>query len=205
MTNMKTLTKLLALALLLVPSLASAQQFTLTQTTLTADVTAAATTFQLASVTGISGQGGGGVGNSAGGGTGGPGTGTGIFIDAEYASVISVNVAAKTVFVMRGLDGTKATAHKASNMVLFGNPNAFVTFDPAGTCVLAQIPAQPTVNVNNGRQWLCSTITLTWVPGFNNGQSSQPLTVTTAVASAASAILPSGPLFHVNGTAVVTG
>jgi hypothetical protein len=202
--NMRTL-KLAVLAIVLALASAigvSAQQFTLTQTTLSADVTASATLFQLASVTGVNGQGGGNVGGST-GNTGSGGTGTGIYIDSEYAEVISVNTTAKTVSVLRGKDGTKATAHKASTMVLFGNPNAFVTFDPAGTCVVAQVPAQPTINVNNGRQWLCSTITLTWVPGFGN-HATDPI-VTTLVASAAGAIIPSGPLFHVNGTAAVTG
>jgi hypothetical protein len=194
----------LALALTLLSAIGiNAQQFTLTQTTLTSDVTAAQTTFQLGTVTGISGQGGGGVASST-DGSGGPGTGTGIYIDAEYASVISVNTNAKTVRVMRGLDGTKATAHKASNMVLFGNPNAFVTFNPAGTCTVANVPAQPTINVNTGQQWLCSSITLTWVPGFNNGTASQPLTVTTAVASVAGTTTPSGPLFHITGTNAIT-
>jgi hypothetical protein len=190
---MRTL-KLAILAIVLALASAigvSAQQFTLTQTTLTADVTAAASTFQLASVTGIIGQ------------SAGPGTGTGIYIDAEYASVISVNVTAKTIFVLRGMDGTKATGHKASNMVLFGSPNAFSTFNPAGTCIVAQVPAQPTINVNTSQQWLCSAVTLTWVPGFGNFQGDK--VVTALVASAAGVILPSGPLFHVNGTAAITG
>lgn len=187
---MKTLKiAFLLLALILIPSLAQAQQFTLTQTSLSADVTASTSSFQLTSVTGIVGQG------------NGPGTGTAIYIDRELASVISVS--GKTVNVLRGINGTQATAHKASNMVLFGNPNAFVSFDQAGTCVVAQVPAQPTINVMNGNQWLCSSVTLTWVPGFGNFGGFDKA-VTTAVATAGT-ILPSGPLFHVTGTtAIVT-
>ena len=168
---MKTLMKLFALLALILASAigAQAQQYTLTQTSLSADVTAGATTFQLTSVTGIVGQG------------NGPGTGTAIYIDRELASVISVS--GKNVNVLRGINGTLATAHKASNMVLFGNPNAFVNFDPAGTRVVAQVPAQPTINVFNGNQWLCSSITLTWVPGFGNSERDKA--VTTAVASVA--------------------
>lgn len=185
---------ILTLALLLVPSLSLGQQFTLTQTTLAADVTAGTTTFQLASVTGIIGQ------------SNNPGTGTGIYIDREYASVISVNTSAKTVSVLRGMDGTKASAHKTGNMVLFGNPNAFAAFDPAGTCVVAQVPAQPTINVNTGAEWLCSSVTLTWVSGFSVGTSGGiPFVVTAAVASAAGVVLPSGPLFHITGALAITG
>lgn len=183
---MKTLKiAFLLLALILIPSLAQAQQFTLTQTTVSTDITAGQTTFGLASVTGIVGQG------------NGPGTGTAVYIDRELASVISVNTSGKTVNVLRGINGTLATAHKASTMVLFGNPNAFVNFDQAGSCVVAQVPAQPSINVLNGNQWLCSSITLTWVPGFGNFNGTK--IVTTAVATATT-ILPSGPLFHVTGT-----
>lgn len=182
----------LTLALLLVPSLSLAQQFTLTQTTLSADVTAATDTFQLASVTGLSGQ--------------VTSTGSGIYIDTEFASVISVNTNAKTVKVLRGMDGTKATLHKASTMALFGNPNAFVSFNVSGGCVVAQVAAQPTINVNTGAQWLCSSITLTYVPGFSVGTSGGvPLAVTTAVASAAGVVVPSGPLFHITGALAITG
>ena len=52
------------------------------------------------------------------------------------------------------------------------------------------------VNVANGRQWLFSTVLNAWVPGWNNDN---PKAVTAAVASAAAAITPSGPLFHVTG------
>lgn len=204
---MRTL-KLFVLAIVLALASAigvSAQQFTLTQTTLNSDVTASQTTFQLGSVTGINGQGPGATGGST-GNTGSGGTGTGIYIDTEYASVVSVNATAKTVSVLRGMDGTKATGHKASTMVLFGNPNAFLAFNPSGTCVVANVPAQPTINVNSGQQWLCSSITLTWVPGFGNpGTSAQPIMPTTLVASAAGQVTPSGPLFHINGTAAITG
>ena len=201
--------KLFVLAIVLVLASAlgvNAQQFTLTQTTLNSDVTASQTTFQLGSVTGILGQGPGATGGST-GNTGSGGTGTGVYIDTEYASVVSVNTTAKTVSVLRGMDGTKATGHKASTMVLFGNPNAFLTFNPSGTCAVANVPAQPTINVNTGLQWLCSSITLTWVPGFGNpGTSAQPISNTTLVADAASAVLPSGPQFEMGGgTNAVTG
>lgn len=192
---MKNYLKMFAavLALVLLPSLAFGQQFTLTQTTLTADVGLSSTTWQLGSVTGIVGQG------------NGPGTGTSVYIDRELASVISVNTSAKTVTVLR--NGGQASAHKASTMVLFGNPNAFINgADPVGTCAVASVPAQPTINVRTGNQWLCSSVTLTWVPGFGNpGNSASPITPTTLVASTAGLVTPTGPLFHINGTSAITG
>ena len=194
---MKTLKiALVLLALILIPSLASAQQYTLTQTTLSSDVTSGGGTggqsniISLASVTNIVGQ------------SSGPGTGTAIYIDRELMSVISVNTSAKSVNVLRGINGTLATAHKASTMVLYGNPNAFVNFDQAGSCVVAQVPAQPSINVFTGNQWLCSSVTLTWVPGFGNHD--RDTVVSTAVASVAGATLPSGPLFHITGTNAIT-
>jgi hypothetical protein len=66
-------------------------------------------------------------------------------------------------------------------------------------------PTYPLLNVLTGEQFLCSTITNTWVPGFSNAWLPVAGGPTTAVASAAGAILPSGPLFHVTGTAAVTG
>ncbi|HEY1533771.1 MAG TPA: hypothetical protein VGF76_07120, partial [Polyangiaceae bacterium] len=42
-----------------------------------------------------------------------------------------------------------------------------------------------------------------WVPGWGNTDS--PARVSAAVASAAGLITPSGPLFHITGTAAITG
>jgi hypothetical protein len=74
------------------------------------------------------------------------------------------------------------------------DPPAFPITTPTQTMVL---------NVTNGRQWLYSSVTGTWVPGFNN--TSAPPAVTAAVASVAGVITPSGPLFHVTGTNAITG
>ncbi len=84
----------------------------------------------------------------------------------------------------------------------------FQTFDPTGanasavSAVTAGVQITPFVNVTNGNQWLWSTITLCWVPGWQNTDSPA---CTAAVASAAGVILPSGPLFHVTGALAVTG
>jgi hypothetical protein len=185
---MKTLKlAVLSLALLLVPMLAQAQQNNLTQTSLSAAVTANATSLQVASATGIT------VGTNS--------YNTSIYIDRELLTVTAIS--GTTLSVLRGQGGTGAAAHSASNMVLAGRPSWFSAFDPQGTCVLANVVATPIVNYKNGNQWICSSVTLTFVPGFSNG-TSIPEVVTTAVASVAGTTTPSGPLFHITGTNAIT-
>ncbi len=83
----------------------------------------------------------------------------------------------------------------------------FFETDPVGDPnVTGSYPGAPAVtpwlNTTNGKQWL-QDVNGIWQPGFNNpGIASGP---TTLVSSAAGAILPSGRLFHVDGTAAVTG
>ena len=59
--------------------------------------------------------------------------------------------------------------------------------------------------MTNGNEYLCSSVTSTVVSGFQNSTFYAPVGPTTAVASAAGLITPSGPLFHVTGTAAITG
>lgn len=120
----------------------------------------------------------------------------------EAMSIKSL-VSGTTYRVSRGIQGTARTAQTSGALVLLGAPNNFKTIDPTGGCVTATTSVTPFVNISNGLQWLCSTITLTWVPGFGN--TSRPAQPTTLVASAAGVIVPSGQLFHVNGTAAITG
>lgn len=73
--------------------------------------------------------------------------------------------------------------------------------------VPAKVPVfQWIVDVTNGEQWLYSTVTNSWVPGFNN--ISAPISPT-ALVTATAAVLPAptGPLMHVaaSGTPAVTG
>lgn len=129
-----------------------------------------------------------------------------MYIDQEAEAVVSFNSTTGQVQVTRGYLGTTAQPHVSGTMVLIGPPGAFNSGDPtvrsdAGTqnagCVAANTAFTPYINVITGKQWLCSTITNTWVPGFNNTQA--PPVVTAAVASAAT-IVPTGPLFHITGT-----
>ena len=100
--------------------------------------------------------------------------------------------------------------HVSGAIVLIQNvdatlPPVFIDRDPNTVPEVA--PTQTmVVNVTNGRQWLYSSVTGTWVPGFNN--TSAPLACTAAVTATAAVLpAPSGPLFHVaaSGTPAVTG
>lgn len=188
----KQLFAVLALfALLLVPSFALAQQNTLTQTTLSAAITVSQNTFALASATNVT--------------VGATSYNTDLYIDRELMVVTAVS--GTVVTVLRGQGGTQAAAHSASNMVLVGRPSWFVAFDPQGTCVLANVVATPIVNYKTGAQWLCSSVSLTFVPGFGGsaGAVAANYSVTAPVASAAGQVTPSGPLFHITGALAITG
>ncbi len=195
---MKTLLKYLASSALLILLFAApsfAQQYTLTQTTLSADLPPNVTSFGLASVTNVTG-----VVTS---------NNTDLYIDRELMQVVSVNATAKTVTVLRGVSGTQAAEHRSGQMVLAGAPAAFQNFDPEGGCSTTApksppeaVPAQPTINTRTSAMWLCSSVTKTWVPGFGNpGISGTLISVTAAVAvSSTAAWTPTGPLFHVTAS-----
>ncbi len=174
---------------------ATAANLLLTATSLSAAVTSTNTTvFRVASATGI-------TANSTvlyvDDGTGG--NGEAVFVNAVNGTAISVT---------RGYNGSHAAQHLSGSVVLAGAPAAFVSKDPSGSCTAANAYT-PTVNIlggangqKGGNQWICSTISASWVPGYFNTQ--RPAGVTTAVASVAGATQPSGPLFHVTGTNAIT-
>jgi hypothetical protein len=134
-----------------------------------------------------------------------------LLIGREQMRVTAVNGTALTV--VRGVNGTVAVPHPGGDMVLFGPPRFFYVMDPGGiantsggisgvTCTQANVVVSPWVNVRSGGQWLCSSVTGTWVPGWNNsGQDN--LAATSAVVSAAPTTTPSGPLFTMSGTAAI--
>ena len=216
---MKTLQKLFLFVALILgfAGIASAQQNLLVQTTLSAAIpvtpsslfSSSATTVQIASATGITGI------------QLNPTSTLNIqnqwvlLVDREVMAVVSIN--GTTLQVQRGFMGTLAAPHVSGAMVLYGRANWFYTADPGATpgapggavsgvaCTAANVFVSPYVNVRTGSQWLCSTITGTWVPGFNNSAYPAGLAPTTAVASVAGSTLPSGALFHVTGTNAITG
>jgi hypothetical protein len=141
-----------------------------------------------------------------------------IYVGREALGVFNINTTTCVANVNRGYLGTNAAPHPSGDMVLYGPnyavtvafggnpvPNGLFQQDPSanGTCTAANTPATPWLNVLTGAQWLCSSITGTWVPGFNNplAQVSPGQTATVAlVASAANT--PTGPFFIATGTTV---
>jgi hypothetical protein len=118
--------------------------------------------------------------------------------------MVVTGVSGTTISVIRGAAGTAAVNHISGAIVIIGPRQAFIAYDPDGACTAANTAYTPTINIKNGYQWLCSTVSgvLKWVPGFNNPNPPEP---SAAVASAAGLITPSGPLFHITGTAAITG
>lgn len=183
--TMKLVKNLVAFALSLIAIgaiPAHAQVYTLTQTSLSNAITSGTQSLIVASATNIA-------------------PGTMLYVDREAMLVLTQSTTALTV--ARGMDTTKAVGHASGAMVLAGNPDWFSDNDVTGACTTSQTKTAPHVNVITGNQWLCSTVTLTWVPGFGNTTVSPR--VTAAVASAAGKITPSGPLFHITGALAITG
>lgn len=214
---MKKLTRavLLILAALVLPVCMLAQT-PLTQTSLSASIGSGTSCFQVASVTGISGFGP-GIVNPVGGTNAGSGNIFDLYIDRELMQVVSVNATAKVVCVLHGQGGSQASPHAAGAMVLSGPPGAFFDYDPEGFCggtntatlgsSQSNPPAfTPWVNQRSSQQWLCSSVSNTWVPGFTNpGVSGTPYSQTATVAAAAGTLTPSGPLFVISGAGAITG
>lgn len=183
---------LLSLAVLFGLALSAFGQTALTATTLSGAVNSSQTFVTLGSLTGIS-------------------VNTVLFIEdgnsgikqgAEAMQVVAVPATGTTVQVLRGFDQTIPAAHLTLVPVLAGPAAAFNEYDPNGACTAANTQYTPYINLKTGNQWLCSTVSNSWVPGFFNIDGYAG--VTTAVASVAGATLPSGPLFHVTGTNAIT-
>lgn len=178
--------KILISLLFVLAGLSAFGQTSLTQTTLAAAVAnSSITQIRVASATGIT------VNQTL------------LYVDAEAFWVTGVS--GLNINVMRGYTSTGAAAHISGAMVLIGPPQAFVVTDPSGACTNGQGAFQfsPVVNIRTTDQWLCSTVTGKVVPGFGNLLDvPQP---TTAVASAAGLVTPSGPLFHITGALAITG
>jgi len=143
-----------------------------------------------------------------------------IYVGREAMGVFTVNTSSCVLTVNRGYLGTQAAPHPSGDMVLYG-PNYAVTLaqggnpvpsglfqqDPpiGGTCTAANTPTTPWVNVLTGAQWLCSSVTNTWVAGFNNPLALDFTAQTATVPAAAGTITPSGPYFIVSGAGAITG
>lgn len=172
---------------------AFAQTNFFTQTTLSASVASADRTINVTSATGINAPSQGTVGSQLYVISPGNNRGETMLVQTVVGTVIGV---------ARGRTGNAGSIPNGA-LVMIGLPNWYRSYDPAGGCVTASTYISPHVNVLTGAEFLCSPITLSWVAGFGNFAS--PPAVTAAVASAAGAITPSGPLFHVTGALAITG
>ncbi len=171
------------------------QQNTILATTLSAAVTANATTVRVALATGIEAP-------SFAAGL----AGSALFVQdigqtqGELMRVTKVD--STTITVTRS---NTASAHASGAMVLIATKqNWFQTYDPQGSCVLAQTYVTPWVNTSNGNQWLCSSQTLTWTPSWGTAYPAPQLLTATATASVAGATAIAGPLVEISGTEAIT-
>lgn len=172
----------------LLPLSMAQSSVTLTYTTLSAAVTTTSqTTFTVASATGITAN------------------NTLLYVEdgngGNPEAVFVNSVSGTQIGVTRGYNGTLANTHLSGSVVLAGPPTNFFYVDPSGSCTAAS-SVTPYVNIITGRQWICSSVSGTYVPGWFNGLKTPG--VTTAVASVAGATNPSGPLFHVTGANAIT-
>ena len=140
-----------------------------------------------------------------------------VYVDQELFGVLTLAPGQTTIYnVLRAQAGTKASAHASGQMALietvtpqfggFAGSGGFQQTDPPvnGNCTASNTLVTPWVNVISSAQWLCSSITSTWVPGWNNALAGQSKAVTTAQASVAGACTVSGPLFHTTGALACT-
>jgi hypothetical protein len=140
-----------------------------------------------------------------------------VYVGNELEGILSLVTGQTTIYnVLRGQWGTKVSPHASADMALievispqFGGYQGsagFQTVDPPynGACLATATNATPWLNVITGGQFLCSTITGTWVNSWGYyGDPANSKSIGT-LASAAGAMLPLGPLFEVSGTAAVT-
>lgn len=170
----------------------------LTQTTLAAAVDDKSNTIRVASITDIL---------NVGGGV----TQTNLMINNEMMIVTKQPTSTTPtgpgqVEVVRGTNGTRANGHVSGATVLVGRPRMFFFVDPSGAVVATDVDYLPRINVPTSNQWLAFLDR--WIPGFGNpGNSGTPVPygMSTAVASAAGFLTPTGPIFHVTGVAAITG
>jgi hypothetical protein len=141
-----------------------------------------------------------------------------LYVDKELFGVLSQVTGTTTFYnVLRAQQGTLASPHSLGAMVLiqtitpqFGGgagSGGFQAADPAfgGSCTAANTLFYPWVNIITGAQWLCSPVTSTWTPSFNNPLFFVALAPNGAtVASAAGTVAAPSSAFSVSGALAIT-
>jgi hypothetical protein len=165
--------KLIAI-LFAVAGLASAQNHTLSSTTLTVPMTIGQAYIQIASAAGL-GAGSGSIANPK-----------QIWVDRELLIVqASYNGTSLTVPVTRG--SIKST-HASGVAALIGSPAWFYRSDATGACTAATVFVTPWVNILDGNQYLCSAGTWT-LQGGGGGSISLTTTGSSGPATYAGGVL----------------
>ncbi len=119
------------------------------------------------------------------------------------------------VMTVKAVSGTTITvdrvfgsaSHVSGAMVLAGLPQWFYKSNPSGSCVTASTAVVPWVNTLTGQQWICSTSTLSWIPGWGNplNQMSAQVGSSTAYTVPAGAAIIASPLITTDtGTSAAT-
>lgn len=163
---MKTITRSLvatfAAVLLAVGSL-TAQQYSLSNTTLAATLDSSQTNVALTSASA-----------SAGSSFGAPAAGQCLFVDGEFMRINSISGTTATVtraIGAGGAPGTQAVAHVILSIVFTGACNAFKQSEPAvqfwpvagrASGVSCSTQPAPWINVNTGNIWWCNTTNQQW-------------------------------------------
>src|SRR6478609_6013870 len=191
--NMKT--KILSI-LLLAGSLAFAQQNTLVQTSTTAAMTATQNFVLLTATTGVNGP------------TSSQPASQLYVVDPgqHVGETLTLTGACVSLRCPVARDrGGKAVAHVSGAMVLVAtSPQWFQATNPAGGCATATVYVTPWINVGTGQQWICSSKTLSWVPGWGNASATPQVITATATASVAGATAVNAPIVHISGTNAIT-
>jgi hypothetical protein len=177
-TKSISLSLLVALVLAAVP--AAFGQAATSSTTLSAAIGASDTSVTVASATGILAAG--NLGEIR----------TNIYVDREDMAVLTVTGTVLTV--IRGISGSRVSAHVSGAKVWHGPPNYFNDGDYVGACTASAQINLPRIAVMTGNVWSC--LSGIWT---SFGDNSALPTVGTTVASATT-IVPTGTLFTVSGT-----
>lgn len=118
-------------------------QTVLSNTTLSAAMTATATTLTLTSASAFSGS-----------NVGAPTVGNLLYVEHEAMTITAIS--GTLVSVIRGQSGTFAAAHVSGAVVFSGPGSAFRQSDPPlQTCTTATMGTRPWINVITGNTWLC--------------------------------------------------
>lgn len=134
-------------------------------------------------------------------------------IDRELVAIRGLPGASTTVTIMRGQNGTRATAHVSGatfTVVPAVNNPQLVNYVPSGACVRSQLAYVPVVvggTVNqamNGSTFDCLGVTTAgqWVQTNDNGT---PILGTTMASTAGTLGLFTGTYLKVSGTNAITG